>query len=336
MPLFNGKRELLARALGHTAFGPISRAVGVPGLLGLTYHRVCDYDLLDDGVISASVDEFGWQLSFIKDRMRVLSGEEVVRLVRGELELREPALCITFDDGYADNLNAGRMLAEHGLPAIFFVTTGFIGTDNYTHWDRVAYAVKQTDERRLVIPAIGGHGPWTVSVTPRDSCTRNLRAIYLSIGAGDREALVEHVERAAGAAVKDSSREIPPFMSWDHVRELRKLGHTIGAHTHSHVILSGLSVADQARELRTSREIIERELGGAPDILAYPNGKPQDFTAETKAVAKEAGFAAAFSFYGGRNPCGNLDAFDLRRAWVSPSESRDLFRARISFPQILA
>src|SRR5437899_113626 len=44
--------------------------------------------------------------------------------------LRRPCLAITFDDGYCDNyVEAVPALAEAGLHATFFVSTGFIGTD---------------------------------------------------------------------------------------------------------------------------------------------------------------------------------------------------------------
>jgi len=331
-----GKRELIARALGRPAMRSISRALGQPHLLGLTYHRICDYDTLDDGVISASLEEFDWQLSFVKDTVRVLSGEEIVAYVSGALRLDGPALCITFDDGYADNLEAGRILARHGLPAVFFVTTSFIGSNTITHWDRIAFCSKRTDERYLEIPPAGGKGPWQVDVVPRDRAARQLRDIYLSLPQPEHEAFIESIERAAGVAVKDSPRDRPLFMTWEEVRALRELGHEIGAHTHSHPILSKLSPEEQAYELTLSRDTIAREVGVNPRLFAYPNGKQWTFTAETKSLVQRCGYTAAFSFYGGRNVQASSDAYDMRRVWVSPTESRDLFRARISFPQLLA
>ena len=336
MRILKGKRELLARALGRPFLKPLVRAIGEPGLMGLTYHRICDFDVLDQGVISASFEEFEWQCSFVKDAVRVLSGDEITRVARGELQLREPSAIITFDDGYLDNLEAGRMLARHGLPGIFFVTTGFIGTDTITHWDRIAYCTRRTEVQALHIAALGDQGPWTVDIIPSDKAARALRDIYHSIPATQHDAFVDAVERAAGVAAKDAHRDAPLFMGWEHVRELQSLGHTIGAHTHSHRILSRLSESEQRSELQSSRDDILRNTGVAPALVAYPNGKPWTFTPTTKSLARGCGFQAAFSFYGGHNAPDEIDAFDIKRGWVSPGESRDLFRARVMFPKLLS
>jgi peptidoglycan/xylan/chitin deacetylase (PgdA/CDA1 family) len=337
MQIFKGKRELLARALGSPLLKPLVRAFGEPGLMGLTYHRVTDFDVLDQGVISASLEEFDWQCGFMKDTVRVLSGDEVTRVARGELQLREPSAIITFDDGYLDNLEAGRILAKHGLPAIFFVTTGFIGTDTITHWDRMAYCSRRTERTKLEIPSLGdGLGPWTIDVIPTDHAARKVRDIYHSIPTAAHDRFIDAIEQAAGVAAKDALRAAPLFMGWEHVRELLTLGHAIGAHTHSHTILSKLPEAQQRIELELSRDDIKRETGTAPTLLAYPNGKPWTFTPTTKALARGCGFQAAFSFYGGHNAPDDIDAFDIKRGWVSPEESRDLFRARVMFPQLLS
>jgi len=55
-----------------------------------------------------------------------------------QLQALTPArrtVAITFDDCYRDNLAAARVLAEHGLPATFFISDEYVGTDHVFPWD---------------------------------------------------------------------------------------------------------------------------------------------------------------------------------------------------------
>ena len=48
------------------------------------------------------------------------------------------AVCVTFDDGYYDNLAvAGPLLEEARVPATVFLATGFLGASCFW-WDRLA------------------------------------------------------------------------------------------------------------------------------------------------------------------------------------------------------
>ena len=76
---------------------------------------------------------------------------------------------------------------------------------------------------------------------------------------------------------------------------------TIGSHTVTHPILAALPEDDQHRELVDSRERIGQMLGAKPDLLAYPVGGPTAFTEVTKRLAREAGYRAAFRYFGSHN-----------------------------------
>ncbi len=61
-------------------------------------------------------------------------------------------------------------------------------------------------------------------------------------------------------------------MSWDELRELRDAGWEIGSHTCSHPRLTTLDDSELARELRTSRESCEENMGEPCASIAYPYG----------------------------------------------------------------
>jgi peptidoglycan/xylan/chitin deacetylase (PgdA/CDA1 family) len=72
----------------------------------------------------------------LRDGFHVVPLAEIIRILRSRQKMPARTVAITFDDCYRDNLFAARLLAEHGLPATFFIPTAYIGTDRVFDWDR--------------------------------------------------------------------------------------------------------------------------------------------------------------------------------------------------------
>lgn len=107
--------------------------------LVLMYHQIVP-DLAPAGWVPAPLadprygvreGDFSRQMAFlVQEGYEVLSLEALASKSPSETENNpgRPAVAITFDDGYeSDFSRAAPVLAAHGLPATFFVTTGHIG-----------------------------------------------------------------------------------------------------------------------------------------------------------------------------------------------------------------
>jgi peptidoglycan/xylan/chitin deacetylase (PgdA/CDA1 family) len=100
----------------------------------IAFHRVND-QLPEDGLTCSSA-KFAAFCRFFHDNFRVLSLAQQIAAVRAG-ENMGGTLSITFDDGYLDNFEvAAPILRALGLPATFFITTGFIETNVVPLWDR--------------------------------------------------------------------------------------------------------------------------------------------------------------------------------------------------------
>lgn len=100
----------------------------------VVFHRVNDR-MAEDG-ITCSSRRFEQFCQFFIEHFRVVP---LAEQVAGCREWRDMGgtLSITFDDGYRDNFEvAAPILRRLRLPATFFVTTAFIGTDIAPPWDR--------------------------------------------------------------------------------------------------------------------------------------------------------------------------------------------------------
>lgn len=80
------------------------------------------------------------------------------------------------------------------------------------------------------------------------------------------------------------------YISWEELRALEQDGHEVQSHTVSHARLPTLPDDAVVRELVTSRERIQSELGHDARVLAYPFG---DFDARVARAAARAGYELA-------------------------------------------
>src|SRR5437764_205622 len=101
----------------------------------LIYHRVAD-DPVDPWGLCVSPDKFAQHMEVIQESgFHTAYVSELADAFRAR-RLARGTVAITFDDGYADNLDAARPILErHGIAASHFATAGYIGSDEPFWWD---------------------------------------------------------------------------------------------------------------------------------------------------------------------------------------------------------
>jgi peptidoglycan/xylan/chitin deacetylase (PgdA/CDA1 family) len=279
-----------------------------PRGLVLLYHRVAG-PRFDPLRLDVSAANFDAQLSVLRTEATVLALDEFeAHRRRGTLPDR--AAAITFDDGYADNLQvAAPALARQALPATVFVTTGMTGSMREFWWDDLERVVTTGIALDAPVPVAGVpwerelaaaplHAPWTIEIhghqSPRAQLYLDLFGRLRPMPAQERDAAMAALR--AWASVPDAPRESHRTMSETELRELAgRPGIGIGAHTVSHPVLALLSAADQAHELLESRRRAEALTGRAVLSAAYPYGTVHDVSEETERAARAAGLGFALA-----------------------------------------
>ncbi len=134
-----------------------------PHMTILLFHRVTD-QISPDG-LTVGTDWFRDFCRLMKAQYHVVSLGELNRHLQSGQKPPRRTLAITFDDCYADNLNAARILHEHGLPATFFVPTQYVDTPLRFPWDHHLPAMPNLTWNDLRQMAAWGHeiGSHTVS-----------------------------------------------------------------------------------------------------------------------------------------------------------------------------
>ena len=281
--------------------GPLSRCLSI-----LVYHRVvAEPDPLVPDQVCAR--EFDWQLAVLSRWFSVLSLREAAAKLRGgTLPVR--SACVTFDDGYADNVTVALpILRRRGVPATFFLAIGFI--DGGTMWnDSVIETVRNAQGDTLDARCIG--------LDTLDISTVGLRrrAIDGLLAALKYLPLEERQKRAEELAA-ETSRSLPSdlMMTTEQVRRLHASDMEIGAHTVTHPILSQLDPERADNEIRDGKRRLEAITENPVTLFAYPNGKPgRDYLREHVGMVKSLGFEAAVSTARGVSHAAS-DPFQLPR-----------------------
>jgi peptidoglycan/xylan/chitin deacetylase (PgdA/CDA1 family) len=202
------------------------------------------------------------------------------------------ALVITFDDGYADNATvASPILQRHGLPATFFVATGFLDGGRMFN-DTVIEALRRTSATQVDAPALGLSAcPLQTPLQRRAAIERALLVIkYMALP--EREHALESLCSALGSPALPGDL----MMRAEQVLQLHRAGMEIGGHTVRHPILRTLADGEARAEIRQGREQLQRIVGAPVESFAYPNGSPnQDYDTRHVAMVKEEGFRTAVS-----------------------------------------
>jgi peptidoglycan/xylan/chitin deacetylase (PgdA/CDA1 family) len=272
----------------------------------LIYHRVVpEPDPLVPEQVCAN--DFDRQLTMLDRWFTVLSlREAVVRLGDGTLPVR--AACVTFDDGYADNVTVALpILRKRGVSATFFLAAGFLNGKRMWN-DSVIETVRRARGDTLDAHCVG---LGAIGISSIDQRRRTIGVLLRSLKylpVDERQRRVE--EFASGVA---SELPCDLMMTDEQVRRLHASGMGIGAHTLSHPILARLDNADAEVEIRDSKHRLEALTGTPVTLFAYPNGKPGiDYRAEHVDMVRQLGFEAAVSTAWGVARAGT-DVYQLPR-----------------------
>ncbi|MGL1832984.1 polysaccharide deacetylase family protein [Rhodocyclaceae bacterium SMB388] len=280
-----------------TLFHPLTAALSLASPAGprsrltiLIYHRVLP---TPDPLLPDTPDRvaFDWQMALVVRHFKVLPLAEAGRLL-GEGRLPGRAACITFDDGYADNLTeAWPILKRHGLPATFFVATGFLDGGRMFN-DTLIELVRRLPEGYCDLADIG------VGTVMLDGAASRIGLIHKLIGQfkyqpmAQRQDAVEALAERFGVSLPDDL-----MMTSDELRALAgSAGVEIGGHTRNHPILTRLEHEQAREEIECGKRDLEECLGRPIRLFAYPNGRPgKDYAEGHAAMARECGFELAVS-----------------------------------------
>ena len=262
------------------AFGNHSKVKKATGARIFLYHGVCKAEPLRYNTLFVTIKKLEAQLQLYKKYFNIISLED---FYSRNFHPDRFNMCLSFDDGFANNLKyVLPLLEKYQLPASFFIT-GIREAGYDILWnDALSIAHK--------------HGPPKILLM-QEEFIRGKDGRYVSVKGS--ELLIDKLRKSGFDKKKEF---LESFMSlklnansdyWIqmNVEEIRELSSskwvTIGSHGYYHNDLAQISIADAKEELVKSKKNLENIIGKKVDALAFPYGS---YSPEVVNEAKTCGF----------------------------------------------
>ena len=238
----------------------------------LLFHRITQVDedeIGPDTNSSISPKDFEKLIVDLSNGYSPFSLKELVTRVIKKQKLPQNFFVVTFDDGYYDTWEiAYPILAKYNVPATVYITTGFVNNLTVSCEYQLAEWLKGQD--KVHFEWEGKTYRWQFQThEDRKACYLAVRKLIKPITPSRRRELLGRIIR--DDTIHTTYNDL--FMKWEHVIEL---GHspliTVGAHTHSHPLLTSLSSQEIVAEIELSKNILENKLGASVSHFSYPYG----------------------------------------------------------------
>ena len=264
----------------------------------LAYHRIAR-ETFDPWGLAIEPRLFERQLTWMARHRRPMPLTELAQRHR-DGSLPGDAIAITFDDGYACNVEtAAPLLDRMGIPGTIFLPAELVRRGGEFWWDELQPIV--LDCRRTTLPGPDGEvllgerdpGDWHWQPDPTRRTARQ-RAYYdlwsrlRLMPDGERDAILAGLRAACD--VGPSSRPSRRMMTPNEARSLRSSAIAFGSHAMTHQSLPTLPSAAKAAEIRDSIAACEDISGERPRTFAYPFGEHDP---ESETLVEESGFLCA-------------------------------------------
>lgn len=248
----------------------------------LVYHGICRKDPLRYSTIFLTLRSLEKQLLLYKKYFNIISLDD---FYQQRFSKDRFSLCLSFDDGFANNYKyVMPLLEQYEVPAVFFIT-GIADA---------GYNILWNDFIRMVTH----YGPGMISFEGQEfvkgrngyiSTAGSVRLVdILRAGTFDRKAAMMETLSCQVPFRDKVNSDFWLQMTAMQIRELADSKWvTIGSHGYYHNDLAKISLQNAKDEMIRSKQWLEKTTGKVINAIAFPYGS---YTKELVATAKDTGY----------------------------------------------
>jgi len=265
-------RKILSPLLMKMKGDRIIRGFLSGSILNIMYHGVTNVNSNYFSPRHISSGQFENHLRYFSREFDVISISEAFEYVRNNYKPKRKTLTISFDDGYRNNLhNALPLLEKYNMKATFFVSG--VCTEEMkirALWPDIISCLKYFHKDQIV--ELG------------DRRFENFKDVESNASLGDFLSLCRVADLEAnlnylisayniGKELNSLPGDLWKILDRDELKELSASGIAeIGSHGHSHYKMASIDISDAGRELKLSKDSLQRVTGKEITGVAYPFG----------------------------------------------------------------
>jgi len=266
---------MLIRKLFRFLSRPVTCVVPLEKLISLSgqkrilpfYHSISDQPLphLKQVLKIRNSETFGQDLDFLLTHYEPVDARQLLDGVNGKRALSRPHFHLTFDDGLKECITViAPILKRKGIPATFFINTGFIGNKElFFRYKASLLADKTPTLSPLQEKEI--HQIMDARQLPPGNTHKRL----LSVAYAQKD-ILEDIAGIMEIDFKGYATKQEVYMSHEDIETLQKSGFTIGSHGIDHPLFRTVSEKEQQRQVRSSMEFLKENFAVSPLLFSFP------------------------------------------------------------------
>ncbi|MFP4023312.1 MAG: polysaccharide deacetylase family protein [Thiohalospira sp.] len=212
-----------------------------------------------------SINQFKNDLAFILNFFEPISVKDLVYSIKNNQPFTKNKVLFTFDDGLREVKNfIAPILKEKGIPAIFFINSGFVNNRALFYRFKSSLIVERLSKSNAQ------ELKWIAEILKVNS-TRfiSLKNAVLQVTCSN-QFILDKIANYLEVDFDDFLKKKSPYLSTDEIKTLMKQGFYIGAHGVDHPEFFNISFEKQYRQVKESVRWVQKYINPDFNLFAFP------------------------------------------------------------------
>ena len=282
------------------------------GYLSLCYHYIRDNSSEQSfpRILGTSVDEFEKHVEMFSNFFKLITPSDALSFSYGDYNFNdgEIGLLLTFDDGLSDHYVAAKILAKHGIKAIFFIPTCILKDELPANPIIIHYCIAKFGLSNFLNFFKSSLETNSIDLSNHfkkfSYIDGNYNEVIQKIKYFFKYEINEKLSRLILLEIYENMfhNEFPNAMEIMHltknqISEMIEMGHSIGTHTHSHISIgsSYLEENELNFEIIQPKTYLETIFKIKSEFMSYPFGQTVDCLSSKELIIKTDSYKLAFT-----------------------------------------